>query len=89
VKSVFTEQYQELLKALIEARKSASVTQQDLANRLGKPQSFVSKYEHGERRLDVIEFLVIAHVIGVNPYSLLRAIDLKFSDKHSSETQWK
>lgn len=86
MKSVFTERYQRLLTALIEARKSANITQQDLASRLSRPQSFVSKYEHGERRLDIIEFLDVAHAIGANPYDLISTVDLGVSDNHSSET---
>ena len=75
LKSVFTAQYREFLKALVEARKAASITQQDLADLLGKPQSFVSKYERGERRLDVVEFLSVARAIGTDPYKLLQEID--------------
>ena len=48
------------------ARKHAGLSQADVAQQLGKPQSFVSKYERGERRLDVIEFLEIAKIVGLN-----------------------
>jgi transcriptional regulator with XRE-family HTH domain len=56
---------------LTEARKSASTTQAELSKRLGRPQSFVSKYERGERRLDVIEFAEVAHALGIDPLRFL------------------
>jgi len=45
-------------------RERTRVTQVELSQRLDRPQSFVSKYERGERRLDVIEFLEVARVLG-------------------------
>jgi len=45
-----------------------------LAKRLGRPQSFVAKYEGGERRLDVVEFMTVARAIGADPVALLRAL---------------
>lgn len=50
------------------------MTQVDLAKRLSRPQSFVSKFERGERRLDVIEFLDIAEAMGVDPYKFLAKV---------------
>ena len=41
--------------------------QQALAKKLGKPQSFVANYEGGERRIDVIEFIVIIEALGADP----------------------
>lgn len=52
-------------------RKAAEITQVELAERLGKPQSFVSKVERGERRLDVIEFCQFADALGRDPAELL------------------
>lgn len=75
MKSVFTKEYEVFLKGLITARTKAGITQQDLARRLGKPQSFVSKYERRERRLDVVEFVTIARAIGVDPRRIVREID--------------
>ena len=58
-KSVFTPAYRLLMQSLIQARHSSHLTQVDLAQKLKKPQSYVSKYESGERRLDVVEVLDI------------------------------
>ncbi len=73
-RSVFTEAYIRFRRLLIEARRSARLTQAQLAERLGRPQSFVSKYETGERRLDVVEFLELAQVLGIDPVELLREV---------------
>ena len=67
--TVHTQAYQDLLSALIQQRVQAGLSQAALAKEIGKPPSFVGKYELGERRLDIIELLVI-----------LQAIDLKFAD---------
>lgn len=66
-KSVFTDAYGELLSLLVETRKSAGVTQVELAKRLNRPQPFVSYLERGERRIDVIEFCAIARALGIDP----------------------
>ena len=73
-KSVHSAAQTAFCKLMIEARKSAGLTQQDLAARLSRPQSFVAKYEGGERRLDVVEFIVIAREIGADPLRILRAL---------------
>jgi transcriptional regulator with XRE-family HTH domain len=70
--SINPDLYAKALDGLIAARKSAAITQVDLAKSLGRPQSFVSKYEAGERRLDVAEYVVISRVLGCDPYKLLR-----------------
>jgi transcriptional regulator with XRE-family HTH domain len=70
-KSIYTKQHQRLCELLTEARNAADLTQVEVARRLGKPQSFVSKYEAGERGLDVIEFQAIAQAIGIDPATFL------------------
>jgi len=72
--SVFTTRYDQFRQLLIEARNAAALTQAGLAKRLSRPQSFVSKFERGERRLDVIEFLDIAEAIGIDPYKFLSKV---------------
>ena len=57
MRSIHDPRYQDLIQKLIELRESKNVTQVELAQRLGKPQSYVSKVEILERRLDVIELM--------------------------------
>jgi len=78
-RSVFSEPYQAFTQALVDARKNAGLRQEELAARLGKPQSFVSKVERGERRLDVVEFLIVMRAIGVDPLAILANIDGRLS----------
>jgi transcriptional regulator with XRE-family HTH domain len=60
-----------VITALVEARKSAGMTQRDLAEKLGKPPSFVAKVELVERNLSVLELLGWASSLGVDPGALL------------------
>ena len=73
-KSTHTGEYDYFRLLLIEARKDAGLSQVDLAERLDKPQSFVSKFERGERRLDVVEFRQVADAIGIEPLRFLRRL---------------
>ena len=63
-KSIWTEEYQQLCTLLRQLRRDAGLTQAEVAHRLDVAQSFVSKYESGERRLDVIELRHVAVAIG-------------------------
>jgi transcriptional regulator with XRE-family HTH domain len=75
---------QELFLDLLKrARKEAGLTQAAVAKKLRKPQSFVAKYEHGERRIDVVEFVAIARVLQADPIDLLT----KFLDKEETAAQ--
>ena len=62
-KSIHTDKYTQFCGLLIKYRNDKSLTQTQLAEKLGKPQSFVSKYEIGERRLDFIEVLELAEIL--------------------------
>lgn len=64
-KSIYSAEQERLQALLREVRTEAKLTQADLASRLGKPQSFVSKYESGERRLDLIELHDVCHQLGI------------------------
>lgn len=69
--AVRTEAYQNFLAALVDLRKAKGLSQADLASLLGKPASFVGKYELGERRLDVVETFVILNALGEEPTGFL------------------
>lgn len=66
--------YQATLKVLRAARHEAGLSQKAVADRLGKPPSFVAKIELGERRLDLVEFVAIARVFGLTAEDLMARI---------------
>src|ERR1700682_5161469 len=70
-KSVHSSDQAAFCELMIGARKAVGLTQHTLARRLKKPQSFVAKYEGGERRLDVVEFITIARALGADPLKLM------------------
>ncbi len=65
---------EKLRSVLVEARDKAGLTQRELAERLDRPQSFVSKYERGERRLDVVEFLEVVQAVGLDPSKVIASL---------------
>lgn len=67
-------QYERFRVLITEARKSAGMTQVELAARLKQHQSYVSKYESGVRRLDVVEYLQVAKAVGFDPAELIRKL---------------
>ena len=73
-KSVHSSDHAAFCKLMIGARKAAGLTQHALAVRLKKPQSFVAKYEGGERRIDVVEFIAIARALGADPLKLIATL---------------
>lgn len=82
-KSVFTGAYATMLAVLVAARRDAGVTQIELAQRLGRTQSFVSQIERGVRRLDVIEFYAVAKAMKIDPVVLFAAVAKKLPDSVS------
>ncbi len=63
-----------LMAALKQARRDAELTQTELADRLERPQSFVAKYENGERKIEVVEFVYITEAIGISGKEVLEAV---------------
>ena len=59
------------------ARREAGVTQAQLAKTLSRPPSFVAKYELGDRRLDVVEFIEIAEALKADAFALFRQLQLE------------
>ena len=76
-----SEEYQTFLQVLIDQRIGAGLTQADVAEKLRKPQSFVSKYERGERRLDFVEALQVSQALGLDPRQLFARFQKKDSKK--------
>lgn len=71
-KSLKSPDYARLIAMLVALREHADMRQHALARKLGRPQSFVAKYEGGERRLDVIEFITIVQALGADPIKVFR-----------------
>jgi transcriptional regulator with XRE-family HTH domain len=71
-KSLKSAEYGRLIELLVAARHSSGMRQRALAELLGRPQSFIAKYEGGERRIDVIEFIAIVRALGQDPVRLFR-----------------
>jgi len=74
-KSIFSTGHLRLQKLLKSARTNAGITQIALAKKLKRPQSYVSKYEIGERRLDLIEIQEICHVLGISLITFVKKFD--------------
>lgn len=70
-RQLHSSRYAKLREVLTNERLTAGITQSALAERLKRPQSFVSKFEIGERHLDVIEFIDICKALGVDPREIL------------------
>jgi transcriptional regulator with XRE-family HTH domain len=64
-----------MLARLVEARRSAGLNQVELAEKLGRPQSFVSKIEKGDRRIDVLELIAICHHLRIDPADVIIAVN--------------
>ncbi|ECD5449821.1 TPA: helix-turn-helix transcriptional regulator [Salmonella enterica] len=76
--SVYSDDYQSVISALKQARVRRNITQTAIATALGRPQSFIAKVENGERRLDVVEFIRLAQLLGMDWQSELQSIARKY-----------
>ena len=80
-KTLHSKGYRLLLRRLREARRRAGVTQEELAARLGETQSFVSKCERDERRLDIVELRAFCKAMGVPFVGFVRRLRGRWSDE--------
>ena len=71
-KSLNSPEYKRLIAMLVAVRKKSGIRQQALAEKLGKPQSFVAKYEDNQRRIDLVEFVTITRALDADPVGLFR-----------------
>ena len=65
-KSIYGQEYKKVVENLRKAREDAGLRQEDVAQKLGKPQSYISKIERGERRIDVVELKAFARLYKKN-----------------------
>ena len=72
--TLHSEDYRAFVRHLISARQRQGVTQEQLADKLGKPQSYVSKSERFERRVDVAEFGAVVMALGLDPVAEYKAV---------------
>lgn len=73
-KTVFSKINDDLVKFLREARTRSGLTQVEAAKKLGCRQTFISKIECGERRVDVVEFVVMMRAYGIDPSSAIKKL---------------
>lgn len=74
-KSVFTDEYRFFLTMLVEERRKAGLSQQQVAERLNRPQSYVSRYESGQTRIDAVELVRLGRAIGFDASRIVHAIE--------------
>lgn len=77
-KSAFTDAHRSMVSVLVQARRSSGLTQTELSAKLGKNQSYISNIERLQRRVDVVEFYVIAKAMGVDPSWLFQEAIAQF-----------
>jgi transcriptional regulator with XRE-family HTH domain len=65
-KSIYSEDYALFLQLLRDVRTKVGITQEELAERLKQTQSFISKVERGERRLDIVELMAFCKALGIS-----------------------
>ena len=80
-KSIHSQQYAVFLEVLRDARKRAGLTQIDTAARIGETQTFVSKVERGERRVDVVELRLFCEAFGIRLAEFVAALEAALKRK--------
>lgn len=78
-KSLHTPEYEYFRSLLVIAREKAGLTQAEVSTKLGRPQSFVAKYEGGERRLDVVEFIQVCGALSVDAQTVLADVQARMA----------
>jgi transcriptional regulator with XRE-family HTH domain len=73
-KTIFAEPYIRVIRGLVQRRRSVGLTQGDVAQAFGEDQSYISRIERCQRRLDVHEYAVLCGILGIDPGELLRPI---------------
>lgn len=71
---IYSEEHKRLRKALRRERKSAGLRQVEIAKRTNRSQAYISKFENGDLRLDVIDFVRVCEAIGCDPHKVLKEV---------------
>jgi transcriptional regulator with XRE-family HTH domain len=79
-KSLYSDNQKKLLELLRELREEAKLRQEDVAEALEVPQSFVSKYESGERRLDILELRAVCQVLKLELPTFCRKLERRIAE---------
>ncbi|PQO25581.1 transcriptional regulator [Blastopirellula marina] len=74
-KNLYTQRQLRLQELLRELRQNANLTQEEVAARLERPQSFVSKYESGERRLDILELWDVCQALEISLEAFVKVLE--------------
>jgi transcriptional regulator with XRE-family HTH domain len=80
-KSIHTREYAVLLRLLKEAREAAGLTQVQVAKRLKQSQSFVTKMERGDRRIDVVQLRTVCRLYGTTLTEFVARLELELTSK--------
>ena len=83
-KSTFTNEYDAFCQLLRQVREEAGISQNKLAKRLDTPQAWLSKCEHGQRRVDVLELWQICEAIGIAPEEFMRRLRMVLDGTNAS-----
>lgn len=81
-KTIRSSGHEALCRALIDARQAAGLTQTELAQRLRCHQSLVARIESGERRIDVVELVVLSRALGADASEVLRQVEVGTEPDH-------
>ena len=73
-RDLYSPRYDRLRELIVAARKQAGLTQKELGARISRPQSYVTDLERAERRIDVIEFIILAEAIGFDIHQVLQSV---------------
>lgn len=75
LKTIYKKRYRKIIELLVSTRKQTSMTQQQLADKLEKPQSYIAKIEKYERKLDILEFIELCESLGVRASDLIKKLE--------------
>ena len=80
-KTINVKEYHKVISLLRECREAKNITQKDLADKIGSDQTFISKIEIGERRLDIIELRILCQALGMTLPEFVEQLELKILNK--------